>query len=140
MPIELFTSRGVKIRPKHKLLRRYGSINNAHVTNASVKNLIELPTVFKTTEHPGLVQRCEAMCLLSWISSHFAAIHIHLCHRTIINNGCVPPVIKWRLVSPIRSAILTFQRVDTPLEPVSYTHLTLPTTLSTCRSRWSPYH
>ena len=23
---------------------------------------------------------------------------------------------------------------------VSYTHLTLPTTLSTCRSRWSPYH
>ena len=22
---------------------------------------------------------------------------------------------------------------------VSYTHLTLPTTLSTCRSRWSPY-
>ena len=24
--------------------------------------------------------------------------------------------------------------------PVSYTHLTLPTTLSTCRSRWSPYH
>ena len=26
------------------------------------------------------------------------------------------------------------------LHPVSYTHLTLPTTLSTCRSRWSPYH
>ena len=23
---------------------------------------------------------------------------------------------------------------------VSYTHLTLPTTLSQCRSRWSPYH
>ena len=25
-------------------------------------------------------------------------------------------------------------------EPVSYTHLTLPTTLHECRSRWSPYH
>ena len=25
-------------------------------------------------------------------------------------------------------------------DTVSYTHLTLPTTLSTCRSRWSPYH
>ena len=24
--------------------------------------------------------------------------------------------------------------------PVSYTHLTLPTTLHECRSRWSPYH
>ena len=25
-------------------------------------------------------------------------------------------------------------------EPVSYTHLTLPTKDSRCRSRWSPYH
>ena len=24
--------------------------------------------------------------------------------------------------------------------PVSYTHLTLPTMASVCRSRWSPYH
>ena len=24
--------------------------------------------------------------------------------------------------------------------PVSYTHLTLPTTSRRCRSRWSPYH
>ena len=24
--------------------------------------------------------------------------------------------------------------------PVSYTHLTLPTKLEWCRSRWSPYH
>ena len=24
--------------------------------------------------------------------------------------------------------------------PVSYTHLTLPTTMRLCRSRWSPYH
>ena len=26
------------------------------------------------------------------------------------------------------------------VESVSYTHLTLPTTLVRCRSRWSPYH
>ena len=26
------------------------------------------------------------------------------------------------------------------LNPVSYTHLTLPTKLEWCRSRWSPYH
>ena len=25
-------------------------------------------------------------------------------------------------------------------EPVSYTHLTLPTIVEWCRSRWSPYH
>ena len=26
------------------------------------------------------------------------------------------------------------------VSPVSYTHLTLPTILRSCRSRWSPYH
>ena len=26
------------------------------------------------------------------------------------------------------------------VKPVSYTHLTLPTTVQGCRSRWSPYH
>ena len=26
------------------------------------------------------------------------------------------------------------------MDPVSYTHLTLPTNTVTCRSRWSPYH
>ena len=30
--------------------------------------------------------------------------------------------------------------VTSLLTPVSYTHLTLPTTGSLCRSRWSPYH
>ena len=30
-------------------------------------------------------------------------------------------------------------RVDL-LNPVSYTHLTLPTIHGSCRSRWSPYH
>ena len=28
----------------------------------------------------------------------------------------------------------------TSAESVSYTHLTLPTNVSMCRSRWSPYH
>ena len=30
--------------------------------------------------------------------------------------------------------------VDAAVMPVSYTHLTLPTTSRRCRSRWSPYH
>ena len=29
---------------------------------------------------------------------------------------------------------------NNPVEPVSYTHLTLPTIRRRCRSRWSPYH
>ena len=31
-------------------------------------------------------------------------------------------------------------RILCSLYPVSYTHLTLPTTCRGCRSRWSPYH
>ena len=33
-----------------------------------------------------------------------------------------------------------FLLIDRGDRPVSYTHLTLPTTLHECRSRWSPYH
>ena len=32
------------------------------------------------------------------------------------------------------------EMVTSTIHPVSYTHLTLPTTGSLCRSRWSPYH
>ena len=32
------------------------------------------------------------------------------------------------------------QFVDQDVTPVSYTHLTLPTSCNLCRSRWSPYH
>ena len=32
------------------------------------------------------------------------------------------------------------QIISKHISPVSYTHLTLPTTLHECRSRWSPYH
>ena len=31
-------------------------------------------------------------------------------------------------------------QVEEAIEPVSYTHLTLPTSIQRCRSRWSPYH
>ena len=36
-----------------------------------------------------------------------------------------------RLVGPVE---------EDSAAPVSYTHLTLPTTVGPCRSRWSPYH
>ena len=30
--------------------------------------------------------------------------------------------------------------LENNIHPVSYTHLTLPTSAVACRSRWSPYH
>ena len=32
------------------------------------------------------------------------------------------------------------REINRAVAPVSYTHLTLPTTIPSCRSRWSPYH
>ena len=33
-----------------------------------------------------------------------------------------------------------WRQVKESIDSVSYTHLTLPTILRSCRSRWSPYH
>ena len=47
-----------------------------------------------------------------------------------------------RFITPDEEAAIEVGEVD-PRDmstPVSYTHLTLPTTLHECRSRWSPYH
>ena len=42
--------------------------------------------------------------------------------------------------SAIEAARLIYESVPVGSRPVSYTHLTLPTTSARCRSRWSPYH
>ena len=47
----------------------------------------------------------------------------------------VPKKLDPRRNTP-RHIIITLPK----MKPVSYTHLTLPTTVGPCRSRWSPYH
>ena len=47
---------------------------------------------------------------------------------------CIAPKIKYH------EDKFVFSPVFDDTETVSYTHLTLPTTLHECRSRWSPYH
>ena len=54
-----------------------------------------------------------------------------------INNG----VLYGYLIDVLnRSSELIILAVGMTLVAVSYTHLTLPTKNSPCRSRWSPYH
>ena len=66
--------------------------------------------------------------------------------------------IKGKIISSLGVSVLAFNvLLSTPIfaneheasleiqneeryTPVSYTHLTLPTIISVCRSRWSPYH
>ena len=43
------------------------------------------------------------------------------------------------LAAALAARALGASRVHTYM-PVSYTHLTLPTIVRECRSRWSPYH
>ena len=40
----------------------------------------------------------------------------------------------------INSGMAPLKNYFSGVEAVSYTHLTLPTTIGWCRSRWSPYH
>ena len=46
--------------------------------------------------------------------------------------------IRALIMAPTRE--LAIQVAEEIEKPVSYTHLTLPTKNSPCRSRWSPYH
>ena len=48
-------------------------------------------------------------------------------------------ILSIRMMPPV-AAIIPIYILMKNLGPVSYTHLTLPTTLPRCRSRWSPYH
>ena len=55
-------------------------------------------------------------------------------------QGC----LCFHLLSDIKCGFILadhqFGSLSLTYEAVSYTHLTLPTTLVKCRSRWSPYH
>ena len=54
----------------------------------------------------------------------------------------------WLILSVLGFLVLTvlavlghgFDWMNTVIVAVSYTHLTLPTIIPECRSRWSPYH
>ena len=45
-----------------------------------------------------------------------------------------------RLYAMVDEKDAQVRQLEVRLAPVSYTHLTLPTKLEWCRSRWSPYH
>ena len=50
-------------------------------------------------------------------------------------GGCL-----WLLYGGEQECKVVWGSNEEAVEAVSYTHLTLPTTGSLCRSRWSPYH
>ena len=72
-------------------------------------------------------------------SSHTASVHTALgCVGVDDVVACV--VLPSGEVATVASVERVADELPTPTEAVSYTHLTLPTILRSCRSRWSPYH
>ena len=76
----------------------------------------------------------------------FADSYVLLKDNEAFLFGCridpLPTASKHVTPDPLRTRRLLLHRreIDRITGPVSYTHLTLPTTWSRCRSRWSPYH
>ena len=62
-----------------------------------------------------------------------------LSHAPNWGPGLSPRHVPWLGIKPATSLSLSYHSTHWAT-PVSYTHLTLPTNVSMCRSRWSPYH
>ena len=57
-----------------------------------------------------------------------------------LNSVGIEAIVVYKPTETVTSADDTVKAVMACCEPVSYTHLTLPTTLCMCRSRWAPFH
>ena len=65
------------------------------------------------------------------------------CHSTVANAAVALGATRVIYPANQKQVLLPVTNNDPAsvyLIPVSYTHLTLPTTIGWCRSRWSPYH
>ena len=83
-----------------------------------------------------LIRSGKEKCL---IEAHFDVSKYNLLHffeENDIDDDATDCIVRREIYSSGKSRAFIN---DTPV-PVSYTHLTLPTKLEWCRSRWSPYH
>ena len=60
--------------------------------------------------------------------------------RPAVLLSCLPATCELAGYILLAPYLLGVNRIEAAVMAVSYTHLTLPTTLHECRSRWSPYH
>ena len=90
---------------------------------------VDYPTIQVTTLYPGASPDVTTSSITAPLERQF---------------GQMPGLKQMTSSSSGGASVITLQ-FDLSLsldiaEPVSYTHLTLPTTCTPCRSRWSPYH
>ena len=68
------------------------------------------------------------------VDSWLKQLHEEVGSDLFVTVGAPPCIKVHGKIKPISTDLLTAETA-----PVSYTHLTLPTTCNLCRSRWSPY-
>ena len=71
----------------------------------------------------------------SWMDGSYVSVTPHRVGTGQMAEGGARAV---RSYMELRSALVGL--IEDGITAVSYTHLTLPTTAHSCRSRWSPYH
>ena len=125
-----------------------GTISNTNLKTSAYNNLItSLNLLSDTTYLPDLNDQKLADAIKQ--KPELKAISLKVAEESNTLQG----ILKLKLVSPtIKETIIeisgfTVYKKTTnqslqyhTFKTVSYTHLTLPTNVSMCRSRWSPYH
>ena len=105
-----------------------------------VLNVHESPNGFRWK----VVPEREDSCILEegMITTNEPGIYIEGSHGIRIENELLTRKQKKNEYGQYMDfEVITLAPIDLDaIDPVSYTHLTLPTTLVKCRSRWSPYH
>ena len=114
----------------HKSINIIHHINNSKDRNHMIIS-IDAEKAFDKIQYPFLIKALSKVGIKGAFLNIIKAIYERPTANMILNGQ------KLRAF-PLRSGT----RQGCPLSPlpVSYTHLTLPTTSIECRSRWSPYH
>ena len=84
------------------------------------------------------------MCAHAILSASSSSLWIHCPPSVRLSQKYEDEVSPYALEGTSAHALAEYKLkkllgLDTK-DPVSYTHLTLPTIAAECRSRWSPYH
>ena len=101
-----------------------------------VKLVVQFPMVALLKAHGALIATMIGFTVTSTLSWIAISKKLKINYDVLLTNMVRIFIAS---ITMTVAAVLWNQLVNV-LIPVSYTHLTLPTTLHECRSRWSPYH
>ena len=109
-----------------------------HAPSFLVKCLITYLHIFKNLGPQPCV--CVCVCACEFVVMHFIYLFVYFPPQTSLFFIPFRDRERERKEGRERNFSVGEKHWWVASRPVSYTHLTLPTTIGWCRSRWSPYH